>query len=118
MWAQLTTIALGIWLMAAPAVMEYSGAARLNHQIVGPIIATFAWIAAAECTNGLRRANLPLGVWLMISPLVIAHDGVTVSMNAVMCGVAVAALSSIRRSIRTRLGGGWRVLWRFGGPAR
>jgi hypothetical protein len=110
MWAQLVTVALGIWLMAAPAVLAFMGAARTNHQVVGPIIATFAWIAATECTRGLRRANLPLGAWLVVAPLLIDHDAAA-ALNSMVTGAAVAILSFVRGATHSRFAGGWRSLW-------
>jgi hypothetical protein len=35
MWAQVANAFLGIWLMAAPTVLEYDGAARINDLIAG-----------------------------------------------------------------------------------
>ncbi|MGH7966442.1 MAG: SPW repeat domain-containing protein, partial [Candidatus Binatia bacterium] len=50
MWAQLTNILLGVWLMVAPAVFGYVGTASTNDRIVGPLVASFAMIALSEAT--------------------------------------------------------------------
>ena len=110
MGTQLVNMALGIWLMAAPAVMGYTGAARTNHLIIGPVIAAFAWIATAECTRGLRRGNLPLAVWLVIAPLLIDHEAVA-GWNSLATGIAVALFSSFGGGTAAQFGGGWGLLW-------
>ena len=115
MWPQLVTLALGIWLMAAPSALAYVGAARTSHQIVGPVIGTFAWVAAAECTRSVRLANIPLGAWLVVAPLLLDHSA-SAAMNSVLVGLAVVALSGARGRVRTQFGGGWRSLWQR--PAR
>ncbi len=109
MWPQIVTVALGVWLMAAPAALGYSGAVRTAHEIVGPIIATFAWVAAAECTRSVRRANLPLGAWLVVAPLLLDHPS-NAAVNSVVVGIAVVLLARARGTPRTRFGGGWRSL--------
>jgi hypothetical protein len=110
MWPHLVTLALGIWLMAGPSALAYVGAARTSHQIVGPVIATLAWVAAAECTRSVRLANVPLGAWLVVAPLLLDHPA-RAAMNSVLVGFAVVAFSLGRGRVRTRFGGGWRSLW-------
>jgi hypothetical protein len=50
MWAQLINALLGMWLMAAPAVLGYIGPARTNDRIIGPLAAGAALIAIWETT--------------------------------------------------------------------
>lgn len=57
---------LGIWLMAAPALLGYTGAPRTNDYIVGPIVASVAMIALSEVVRPLRWMNFALGLWVDI----------------------------------------------------
>jgi hypothetical protein len=52
MWPDLVAAALGIWLMASPAVLSYGGAAGAADRIAGPVVASVALIAAAEAVRG------------------------------------------------------------------
>ena len=111
MWTQALSVALGGWLMAAPAVLHYSGAARTTHLILGPIVAAFAAIAVAECTRGVRRANIPLGAWLLVAPLFSGFEPRAAVTSAIV-GATVIAGALLGGRTRTRFGGGWAVLWR------
>jgi hypothetical protein len=113
MGAQLAAAAFGIWLMAAPAVLGYAGMAEALDRIAGPVIAAVAIIAASECTRGLRWANVAVGAILICSPLWFEYARAA-TFNSVTTGVAVVVLSSLRGTVRSSFGGGWRVLLRGG----
>ena len=107
MWARFVNAALGVWLMAAPAVLGYSGtAAATNDRIVGPVAASAAIIAMWEATRGLRRVNLLLGAWLIAAPWVLGHPDAA-AWNSVLVGVATAAASLVRGRLTHRYAGGW-----------
>lgn len=110
MWAQIINTALGIWLMAAPAVLGYGGAARTNDHIVGPIAATLACIALWSVTRPVRWVNLPLGLWLLLAPWILSYD-TPATINSSVVGLALAVLS-IPQGRRPVYGGGWSMLWK------
>ena len=110
MWAQAVVTVLGIWLLAAPDVLNYSGPARLNNQIIGAWIATFGLIAMSESVRAVRWVNVGLGLWLVIAP----SPG-----NILISSSGRASLSVLRSwrwhargHISERFGGGWTALWR------
>lgn len=110
--ARLASAALGVWLMASPAVLGYerASAAATLAQIVGPLVATSAVVAITESTRPLRHANLVLGVALAIgAPL--AGGGAGAIASGVLSGVAVALLSRVEGAREHTLGGGWRAVW-------
>lgn len=112
MWPRICNVILGLWLMAAPAVLGYGGAAHANDRIVGPLVLSFAFIAISEVTRSLRWANLPLGIWLLIAPW--PMDFPTKSLvNDLIVGVLIVIFASIAGPpVKTRFGGGWRAIWR------
>ena len=116
MWAHVLTTGLGFWLMAAPAVLGYAGTAATHHYLLGPLVSTVAWVACSEATRGIRRVNLLLGAALILAPLLFGYGSTAASINGAATGALVAALSTVRGARRTRVGGGWTVLWRS--PAR
>ena len=112
MLAQLINTLLGVWLMAASAVLGYGGGARTNEQIVGPVIATFACCAIWQATRPLRWVNLPLGLWLAAAPFILGGYEREAMLNGILTGLAVAALSCVRGRRTKRFGGGWSALWK------
>lgn len=110
MWAQILSAILGIWLMAAPAVLGYIGPARTNDHIVGPVAAAFAIIAVWEVTRELRWVNLAIGAWLLIAPLVLSYPTVP-TVNSLVVGVLLGALAFFKGDIHQRFGGGWSSLF-------
>jgi hypothetical protein len=111
MWAQVINAALGVWLMAAPAVLGHGGAAAVNSRVVGPVVASFAIIAWWEATRAVRWVNLPLGLWLIFAPLALGYGAVAPSVNSVVVGALVASLAPVRGRVEGRFGGGWRAAW-------
>jgi hypothetical protein len=107
MWARILSAGLGIWLMAAPAILGYGGAARANHLIAGPLAASVAIIAIWEVTRALRWANLPLGLWLIVAPLFFSMAA-PAAINSLVAGALLAALALFGGRVSQRFGGGWR----------
>jgi hypothetical protein len=111
MWPRLVNIAIGIWLTASPAVLDFRGLAANNVHIAGPLIAAFACIAIWEATRPVRWVNLPLGLWLIASPLIVEHS-VPATVNIVIAGGIVALNACLGGKIKQRFAGGWSSLLR------
>jgi hypothetical protein len=110
-WAQIINALLGIWLMASPGMLGYSGTGRINDVIVGPIVATFAIIAFWEVTRAVGRANVALGAWLVIAPWMLGYEeNVTATINEFLVGITIAALAMTGGRTDAKLAGGWRSL--------
>lgn len=113
MWAQIVNACVGIWLMAAPAVLgTQQSVSGDNDRIVGPVAATFAIVAVWEVTRGLRWVNLPLGLWLVLAPWILGIEVAAAAWNDVVCGIVLAACSLVKGKAPHPFGGGWSVLWR------
>ena len=111
MIAQACVAAVGVWLVVAPAALDYGGAAATNDRIFGPTIAALAVIAATEVTRGLRLVNVPLGLWLVAAPLVLSHEPAAAA-SSLSSGVVIAGLSLIAGRTKRSYGGGWRSIAR------
>lgn len=111
MWAQVVNAVLGLWLMAAPAVLDYGVPAQTNDRIVGPVIATFAIVAWWEATRVVRLWNLPVGLWLIVAPWILGY-GTLPALNSLGVGVLVMGLACVRGTVEGTFGGGWSALWR------
>lgn len=112
--ARVANVVLGIWLMAAPAVLGYGGLAADVDHVVGPLAASFAIIAMSGVTRPLRRVNTVLGAWLLLAPWILGYGG-TATVNSLLVGVLLIAFSLVRGEVGDRFGGGWSTLWSGGG---
>ena len=117
MWAPLLTALTGIWLMAAPAVLDYADPARANDRIIGPIVASMAIIAVWELMRPLRWVNVVLGAWLLIAPWLLGHAA-DARWNSLAAGALVVALSLVKGRRTREVGGGWSSLWKQVPPDR
>ncbi len=111
MWAPAMTGMLGVWLAAAPDVMEYGGHARLSNQLVGVWMAAFGAIAMSECLRAVQWANLALGVWLVAAPFLLEYPDER-ACGSLAVGIAAISLTFVRTPVKERFGGGWTSLWR------
>jgi hypothetical protein len=67
-WTLLASAALGVWLMAAPAVFGMQGTAADSNHLLGALIVTTAVIAMAEVARTGRFLNGLFGLWIMAAP--------------------------------------------------
>lgn len=111
MWSQIASAALGVWLLASPAVLAYGAPASNVSWIVGPIAASFAFIAAFEIGRPLRWLNVPLGAALVVAPAALDYDAAAFA-NSVAVGLALVALALATRPSGDAYGGGWSSLFR------
>ena len=109
-WAQVASMLLGFWLMAAPAVLGYAGTPADAHRILGPVAASFAIVAVWEHMRPLRWVEVPLGGLLILVPLVLGA-GLAATANSVVVGALLAALAFVRGGVEEEYGGGWGPIW-------
>lgn len=112
MWARLVNTALGLWLMAAPAVLGYGDPAQFSDRIAGPLAVTCAVVAIWEATRPVRRGNLVVGAWLLVAPWVLGYGATTPTINSLAVGVLLIAFSFVKGTVANRFDGGWSMLWR------
>jgi hypothetical protein len=111
MWFRAANVAVGVWLMAAPAVVGYGQPAADFHRTLGPVAAAVAIIAMAEVTRPFRWVNLPVGLALLVVPWVQGYSGAALA-NSLLCGAAIVGLATLRGRVTKNVGGGWRSLRR------
>lgn len=106
MWARISAVIAGLWLMAAPAVLSYGDPAAASDRIVGPIGAAFAFVAIWSITRALRWVQLPLGIWLVAAPLLLGYP-TDATISSVVAGAVFLATAFVGESTADRFGGGW-----------
>lgn len=110
MIGQTVAAAIGVWLMAAPAVLGYEDATASDVQrTLGPIAASIAIVAVFQATRGIRRANYLVGFALVAASLVVGGP-LAAMINGVASGVAIGLLSTVEGRRTKQFGGGWRAL--------
>lgn len=116
---RLVNVVLGLWLMVAPAVLQYAsaledpgavGPAEVDR-IFGLLVITFAIMAIWPKLRPLRRVNMALGVLLVLAgaflPAWMAYTA-TAATSQIATGAVVLAVAAGRGRVSTRSGGGWR----------
>ena len=98
----LLSIALGLWLMFAPAVLGVQGPAADSDQLVGALIVTVAAVSTAEVVRAFRFLNILFALWLVVAPWVLTGASMAGRWNDVAAGVAVFALTLPRGAVRER----------------
>ena len=111
MWARVANTLLGVWLMAAPAVLGYGDPAQIVDRILGPVAASFAVVAMGQATRAVRHVNLLIGVLLIAAPWVMGYPGVATA-NSMVVGIAMIGFSRVRGRVEEEFDGGWRSVWR------
>jgi hypothetical protein len=106
--ARLVAVAIGVWLMAAPAVLDYGGVAADNDRIIGPIAGSCAFVACWEVLMAVRWATVPFGVWLVLAPFVLGYDASAAWVSSIVSGSVIAGTAWVGRDVRDQFGGGWR----------
>ena len=101
--------AIGLWLMAAPGVLDYARASRSVDRVVGPVIFALCIASIWPATRWLGRLNIIVGSWLLVSPVVLQAPDRTL-VTTMVCGTMLLALAVFSRPTTAETGGGWSVL--------
>jgi SPW repeat-containing protein len=94
-------LVVGLWLIAAPFALGYSGTfqAAANDVVLGVLIAASSlWIALkADAAWWCNRALILFGIWAIVAPFGLGYSSATTAMtNDVAAGVIVLALAIVR----------------------
>ena len=117
MIARLVGVAVGAWLMFAPAVLDYEGVAATNDRIIGPISGSIAFVALWAVLRPFRWLLIGCGAWLVLAPLVLTYDSGAAIVSSLAAGLVLAATAPFG-STDERFGGGWRTVWASPGGTR
>lgn len=93
---------LGLWLVIAPWVLDYSSETNAvwNQVVVGIAIATLALLRTMDpaAAASLSWTNFVLGGWLLFAPFVLRYDGSgntsAIYWNDILVGVLVIGLAA------------------------
>ena len=103
-WQDWMNASLGVWLVAAPFLMNYaSAAATRNSLAVGAALIVVPLLALLKPLAWRQWLVLALGVWLILSPFLLGYASAeAAAWNAVVTGIVVTiAAAAAVRSART-----------------
>ncbi|GAB3536156.1 hypothetical protein GCM10027443_26040 [Pontibacter brevis] len=103
-WNQFIIMLIGMWIMAAPGVLGYSGQIANSSYLTGAIIVAFAVIAMSEVGRPLRYLQILFGLWLIAAPWVLGTDNDTAMWNSVICGIVLIPLTLPRGKVEDKRG--------------
>jgi uncharacterized membrane protein len=103
-WSLLISIALGVWLLLAPAVLGTTGRAADSDRLLGALVVTFTAIAVAEVGRPVRYFNILFGAWIIIAPFPLAGYTPAGFMSGIATGFALVILSFPLGKIRASYG--------------
>lgn len=100
----------GIWLMFAPAVLDYGDPVATSDRVAGPALAAIGFLSAFAITRGLRWLNVITGAWLAVGPWLRGLPTEAL-VNRVVIGLVTLAIAPWGKPDQSRYGGGWAALW-------
>ena len=110
MWSQIINTTIGIWLMAAPAILSYNEAGSNSSHIVGPLSPLLRSFLFGKRPMVYASLTMP-ACWLLLAPWVLGYTNSFSIINDMACGVLVLILASVGMKIKGSYGGGWKMLW-------
>jgi uncharacterized membrane protein len=105
-WTLLLSTVLGVWLMAAPAVLGVTSGAADSDHLAGALVVTWAVIAFGQVARPARLLNVPMGLWIALAPWVLS-GATDVSRWADLAVGALLVALSIRRGRIDEQFGSW-----------
>jgi len=103
-WNLLVSVALGLWLMFAPAALSSTGMAAHSDHLIGALIVTVAVIALADVGRSVRFVNVLFGAWVIVAPWLLGGATASATWNDMIAGALVILLSFPRGTVGERYG--------------
>ena len=109
-WQDPANLVLGLWMVISPWALSYQAEATAvwNAVILGALVVALAVFELFQVKAWEEWASVALGAWLVISPWVLGFGIVAgATWNAVIVGLAVAALALWALGTDKDIGGWW-----------
>ena len=109
-WNLLASTAIGLWLMAAPAVLNTVPPAAHSDHLIGALVVTVAMISLSDVGRALRYVNVLFGAWFIVAPWVLGGATTSSTVSDIIAGVALIVLSLPRGPVGERYGNWQRLI--------
>lgn len=103
-WTLLASVAVGLWLMAAPSVLRTVPPFAHSDHLIGALVVTIAMMALADVGRGLRFVNVLFGAWFIAAPWLLGGGTPASTVSDLIAGVALILLSLPRGPVGERYG--------------
>lgn len=98
LWAAFFSVALGIWLITAPARFGYESEALASSDLASGLAVTALALLSLSWRFGVARwALAAVGVWVMFAPLAFWAPTAAGYLNGTLCGALVTGLAVLVR---------------------
>jgi hypothetical protein len=105
-WNLFVSIVIGLWFMAAPGILGFSGSMADSNHFVGALIVTFSIISMSEVVRTGRFLNVLFALWTAASVWIFDNPGGIV-MWSQLGGAAILIALSFRKGIIKDQHGGY-----------
>jgi len=92
-WNLLVSAALGLWLMASPALFKTQGSVAHSDHVLGALVVTVAIIAFAEVARAARFINVLLALGIIVLPWLLGGTVLVAGINDLIVGALIIVLS-------------------------
>src|SRR5260221_220637 len=99
------SVVAGIWLVAAPVLLNYAQAViRWNDTIAGLLLLLFAWLRYVHPLHRFWMSWVTafIGFWLTASPFLLGCHHITAQVNDTTLGFVAFVAGAIGASVRSR----------------
>ncbi|MCC9167568.1 SPW repeat domain-containing protein [Pontibacter harenae] len=103
-WNLIIIMLVGMWVMAAPGVLGYSGTIANSNHLAGAIVVTFAIIAMSEVARPLRYLHILLGLWLVAAPFILGANQDMAMWNSLAAGIIIIPLAFRKGKVEDKRG--------------
>ena len=107
MIAALLSLALGIWALAAPGVLESESLLRVSEHVAGPVVVGISLASASPVLRRMRIVNLVPAACLLVVGF-ITFRAASAAVNAIVVAALLGTLAGVSRQTEGHYGGGWR----------
>lgn len=97
---------IGLWLLVSPAAIGFTGFARVDARIMGPIILAISILSVWPATRWFARLNGFAGLWLIFGPILLLSPQV-VLMSNIALGAILLGLALFPGYTAWQIGNGW-----------
>lgn len=104
-WNLLASAAVGLWLMASPALFGTAPPIAHSDHLVGALVVTVAVTSLSDVGRAVRYVNVLFGAWFIAAPFLLGGATTASTLNDVVAGVLLILLSLPRGPVGERYGG-------------
>ena len=103
-WNLWLSAATGLWLMAAPQILGYSGSLSHSHIITGALVSTFSVISMSEVARPLRFINILFAIWIIVSYWLFNNENTSVLIHSIVSGLILIPFAFPKGKVESKRG--------------